>query len=319
MKKLLLAGALMLMPSIAGAGQTGSTPAASGDSGPSQASPSLPDANPAIWVVRDEDTTIYLFGTFHMLDGRPWFNDEVKAAFDSSDELMLEAIIPENLAELQPLVMRYAVDPNGRKLSERLNAEQNVALGEALSSIGVPADAFDPLEPWFVSMTMVNAAAQRLGVSPENGPEATLARAARERRMPVSELEGVEWQLRLFDSLPDEQQLTQLNQTIEQLETMDEQMAPMLAAWSSGDVDGLVATMHSSMHEAPELHQWLFTRRNARWANLINARMDRPGTVFVAVGAGHLAGPDSVQTLLRAYGLEADRVVRNEDLAQSGF
>ncbi|HET9426943.1 MAG TPA: TraB/GumN family protein [Allosphingosinicella sp.] len=318
MKKLFLAGALLLAPSIAGAAQTESAQAAADSGAQVAAATPLPDANPAMWVVRDEDTTIYLFGTFHMLDGRPWFNDEVKAAFDSSDELMLEAIIPENLAELQPLVMRYAVDPNGRKLSARLSVEQNTALGEALSSIGIPAAAFDPLEPWFVSMTMVNAAAQRLGVRPEHGPEATLSRAARERRMPVSELEGVEWQLRLFDSLPEEQQLTQLSQTIQQLDQMDEQMAPMLAAWSTGDVEGLVATMHGSMRESPELHQWLFTRRNARWANLISQRMQRPGKVFIAVGAGHLAGPHSVQTLLGAYGFEADRVENAERPARSG-
>ena len=72
-----------------------------------------PDANPALWVVRDADTTIYLFGTFHLLDGRPWFNDEVRTAFDASDELVMEAILPEDPASLQPMIMRYAVDPAG--------------------------------------------------------------------------------------------------------------------------------------------------------------------------------------------------------------
>ena len=59
---------------------------------PAAAAPaaSLPDADPALWVVRDADTTIYLFGTFHLLDGRPWFNDEVRTAFDASDELVIE-------------------------------------------------------------------------------------------------------------------------------------------------------------------------------------------------------------------------------------
>ena len=47
-------------------------------------------------MVRDADTTIYLFGTFHLLDGRPWFNDEVKTAFDASSELVMEAILPED-------------------------------------------------------------------------------------------------------------------------------------------------------------------------------------------------------------------------------
>ena len=55
-----------------------------------------PDADPAIWVVNDRDTVIFLFGTFHALDGKSdWFNDEVRTAFTSSDELMLETIVPE--------------------------------------------------------------------------------------------------------------------------------------------------------------------------------------------------------------------------------
>ena len=162
MKKLLLAAALAFAPAAApprraaGARRTGSAPR------PPQAP--LPDADPALWVVRDDDTTIYLFGTFHLLDGRPWFNDEVRTAFDASHELVLEAIIPENPAELQPLLMRYAVDPQGRSLSARLTPEQNAALGRALPTIGAPADAFDRFEPWFVAMTLTAVAAQQLGI-----------------------------------------------------------------------------------------------------------------------------------------------------------
>src|SRR5687768_5519684 len=143
MKKLLLATALAFAPAAASAQTTPAAPAA-----PAARAP-LADADPALWVVRDDDTTIYLFGTFHMLDGRPWFNDAVRTAFDASNEMMIEAIIPENPAELQPIIMRYAVDPQGRRLSQRLTPEQNAALTQALTSIGAPAAAFDIFEPWF--------------------------------------------------------------------------------------------------------------------------------------------------------------------------
>ena len=71
-------------------------------------------------MVRDDDTTIYLFGTFHLLDGRPWLNDEVRTAFDASDELVVEAILPEIRVNMQPLMgrlMRYGIDPHGRTIS----------------------------------------------------------------------------------------------------------------------------------------------------------------------------------------------------------
>jgi uncharacterized protein len=274
----------------------------------SPASTAQADADPAVWVVRDDDTTIYLFGTFHMLDERPWFNDEVKTAFDSSDELVLEAVLPENPADLQPLIMRYAVDPNGRKLSERLTAEQNATLGQALASLGAPAAAFDQFEPWFVSLTMVTVAAQKLGASAENGPETVLSKAARERQIPVSELEGFEWQMRLFDGLPEEQQIAQLRQTIDLLDEMDESMAPMLAAWSTGNVQQMVDMLKEHQAQDPVLHEVLFENRNRSWAEWVDDRLDRPGTVFVAVGVGHLTGEDSVQNFLATRGIRSERL-----------
>jgi uncharacterized protein YbaP (TraB family) len=301
MKSLLLAAMLAFAPAAALAQTAPAAPAA-------PAAAPLPDADPALWVVRDADTTIYLFGTFHMLDGRPWFNDEIRTAFDASNELVLEAIIPDNPADLQPLILRYAVDPQGRTLPQRLPADQYAALGAALTSLGLPPAALDPLEPWFVSMTLGALATQRLGVRPEHGPEAALRRAAAERNVPVHELEGVEWQLRLFDNLPEAQQLSQLKETVETLDQIDDELAPMLAAWSRGDVDGLVTIMNRSEGDDPALHRMLFTDRNTTWAGWIRERMTRPGTVFIAVGAGHLAGADSVQTVLARDGVRAERV-----------
>ena len=308
MKKLLLAAALAFAPAAAFA-QTASTPAP--PAAPTAQAP-LPDADPALWVVRDDDTTIYLFGTFHLLDARPWFNDEVRTAFDGSNELVLEAVIPENLADVQPLLVRYAVDAQGRKLSDRLTPEQNAVLGRALTSIGAPATAFDPMEPWFVSMALAGVAAQQLGINAENGPETVLSRTARERNITIGELEGLEWQIRLFDGMPDAQQLALLRETLDNLDGLGAVLAPMLAAWSSGDVEGLQRIVDSQGEQDAALHRMLFTDRNATWAGWIQQRLARPGTVFVAVGAGHLAGTDSVQAALRSRGLRARRVPHHE-------
>jgi uncharacterized protein YbaP (TraB family) len=269
----------------------------------------LPDANPALWVVRDADTTVYLFGTFHLLDGRPWFNDEVKTAFDASNELVMEAVLPEDPAALQPLILRYAMDADGRTLSSRLTAAQNAALGRALTAAGVPATAFDRFEPWFVSMTLAVLGAQKLGISGAAGPETTLTNAARARRMTIGELEGFELQLRLLDSMPEALQAAQLEEAIEENEEIGGKLATMLAAWSTGDVERLAALMNEEQDEDDRaLHRLIFTERNANWARWIEQRMARPGTVFIAVGAGHLAGEDSVQAVLAARRLRAERV-----------
>jgi uncharacterized protein len=301
----LIAAALALAPSLACAQAAAPAPAA-----PSAAAPApLPDADPALWVVRDADTTIYLFGTFHLLDGRPWFNDEIRTAFDGSDELVLEAVLPEDLASLQPLILQYAVDSQGRTLPSRLDPRQYTALMQALADAGVPPTAFDRFEPWFVSMTLAVLGAQRLGISSAAGPETVLTSAARARHIPIGELEGFELQLRLLDSMPEAMQLEQLSETLREIDAIAGKLAPMLAAWSTGDVERLAALLNEDETEQDRaLHRLLFTERNANWARWIRERMARPGTVFLAVGAGHLAGPDSVQAALAAHGLAATRV-----------
>lgn len=315
MKKLLAVAALAFACAPALAFQAG--PAAASQSAAATSAPaappaaSLPDANPALWVVRDADTTIYLFGTIHLLDGRPWFNDEVKTAFDASNELVMEAILPETPAAAAPMIMRYAVDPGHRKLSDRLTPAQNAALGRALTGAGLPPAAFDSFEPWFVSMMLEVLGAQRLGIGADSGPETIFTNAAHARHMPIGELEGMEWQIRLLDSMPEPQQLAQLDETLIHNDELPDKLAPMLAAWSGGDVETLARLLDEDEGDTPldhALHQMLFTNRNAAWATWIRDRLARPGTVFLAVGAGHLAGRDSVIADLGAQGIRAARV-----------
>ena len=316
MKKLFLAAMLALLPAFACAQApeaTANNQAAPVAPATAQARPPLPgadrDADPALWVVRDEDTTIYLFGTFHLLDGRTWLNDEVKTAFDASRELVMEAQLPEDQSQLAAMVMRYALDAQGRTVSSRLTPPQNEALTQRLTAVGVPNGAFDRFEPWFVSMTLTALSAQQLGISGDNGPETVLTRAAQARHMPIGELEGMEFQIRMLDGIPERLQVEQLNQTVEEIGEIGSKLGPMLTAWSTGDVERLAALTDEVRNDNDRaLHRIIFTDRNNAWATWIQQRLARPGTVFIAVGAGHLAGNDSVLAALRSRGIQSSRV-----------
>src|SRR4051812_3275090 len=70
---------------------------------PQVQAPAAAESHPAMWVVRDADTTVYIFGTFHALDGRTqWLNGTVKIAFETSNELVLETVIPEGPIQIRP-------------------------------------------------------------------------------------------------------------------------------------------------------------------------------------------------------------------------
>ena len=269
----------------------------------------LPNVSPAMWVVKDADTTVYMFGTFHMLDGkRDWFNDEVKAAFDSSSELVMEIEMPENPAELQPLILKYAVDQSGKTLSSKLDPQVKGKLDKELGVLGVPAEAMERLEPWFVSMTLASGGALKLGLKPEHGPESVLSKAAKAKGKSIAAVETVEGQIQILDSMPEATQIAALGHTVDQMAKLGDVFTPMVNAWSSGDTDALVKLMNDGMAKDPGLYKAMLTDRNAKWAEWIGARMEKPGVVFMAVGAGHLAGKDSVQDYLAKKGLKAERV-----------
>ena len=274
-----------------------------------ETAPETADADPALWVVRDEDTTIYLFGTVHVLKpGLSWFDEAVKDAFDKSDQLMLELVLPDDQAEVARTMLPLAIDANGTTLTSRLDAEQLAAYQAAMASVGLPPAQFDMFEPWFPAITLSVLPLTKLGYDPEQGAEKQLTRFAKASGKPVAGFETLGEQLGFFDSLPEAQQIAFLNSVVKDLDKLGPTLDRMVVLWAKGDPDGLTVAMNESLAATPALAQTLLYDRNARWADALKARMEQPGTVFVAVGAGHLAGEKSVQDYLKERGLTVTRV-----------
>ncbi len=266
------------------------------------------DADPALWVVKDADTTIYLFGTVHVLKpGLSWFDEGVKAAFDKSDELVLEMLEPDT-ATMQGLIMKTALNPEGPTLTEKLPADKREAYAKAMTDVGVPAAALDRFDPWFAAVTLSLAGLPKLGYNPESGAERTLSTAAKAANKQIVGLETAEQQLGYFDNLPEPLQVKFLVSTVDDYPRMATELEKMIASWSAGDPETLGKTMNEELADTPELAKVLLADRNARWADWIEQRLQKPGTVFVAVGAGHLAGAESVQVQLAKHKLTATRV-----------
>jgi uncharacterized protein YbaP (TraB family) len=266
------------------------------------------DADPALWVVKDKNTTIYLFGTIHVLKpGLSWFDDGVKKAFDASDELVLEMVQPDQ-ATMQNIVLSKAYSLNGPTLTERLPEADRPVYLNAMTSLGIPPAAFDRAQPWFVATNLSLLPLMKLGYDPKSGPETVLTAAATTEKKTIAGLETPEQQIGYLAGLPDKVQLQFLESTLKDLPKTAETMDGMVSAWSRGDPDALAKYMNDGLDDSPELAKTLLFDRNARWAQWIKARLDKPGTVFVAVGAGHLAGDKSVIDQLKALKIKAKRV-----------
>lgn len=265
------------------------------------------DADPALWVVRDADTTVYLFGTVHALKpGIHWFDDGVATAFDASDELVLELVVPPQ-AEMAALVQELSVTP-GVPLAQQVPPETLQQVRDALTRFGQPASALDPVEPWMAALTLSTLPVQALGYDQSYGGEATLTQAARQQGKPVLGLETAREQLGYFDRLPPAAQRAMLAQVIQGMPQVGATLETMVREWSRGDADAIARLVDKDLESMPGLSEQVVGTRNRHWTDWIAARMQRPGTVFVAVGAGHLAGPQSLQTMLGQRGLKVERV-----------
>lgn len=265
------------------------------------------DADPALWVVKDEDTTIYMLGTVHFLKpGLTWFDEAVKEAFDKSDSLVLE-VKPGNPAEDQQVFVKYAIDQTGVAARTTLTAEQQKSYEAAMTSLGLPISSFDPFKSWAVGLVMQVTSLQKVGFDPNKGVEKILEAAANASGKEIIGLETTDYQLGLFDSFTPETQKEFLVQTIDSIDEIEAGLDILVDNWAKGDPEKLGQLINQDLN-SPEIKQKLLTTRNANWAKWINERMDKPGTVFMAVGAGHLAGSNDVQTLMGAYGLKAERI-----------
>lgn len=243
------------------------------------ATPALasPEPAPAIFVVRDADTTIYLFGTFHALDGRSeWFNNRVRSAFDQSNELVLETVIPESPAVQVPQPPRQL-------------------------------RAMTPSASFLASTRMAITAGRSKGLHVDNGADMVLRRAAEADGKAVEGLETLQSQLNMFTRMP-AAGAAPAPGSPKAMTSLSDSMLEMQEAWKQGDQAVFVRMLGQLERGAPETYRMMFTERNSRWADWIRARLQTPGTVFVAVGAGHLAGKDSVLVQLAQRGIPSARV-----------
>ena len=265
-------------------------------------------AHPALWEVSDPDTTIYLFGTIHLLPkDYQWRTAKLDDAMASAQELIVETIVDDkNPQKLMQAMASIGFANNLPPLAERLPASKRPALEAAIKKSGMPPQALDKMKTWTASIVLIGTKFKEMGLS--GGVEGVLRNDFSTNGKTVGELESNIEQLSYFDKLPESAQQALLEGAIDDKDSMDSELAGMLKAWSSGDVNGIAKTFDRDLSGTPELQKALIHQRNANWSRWIEQRLGRPGSVLIAVGAGHLAGKDSVLEMLKRDGYKVRRL-----------
>lgn len=268
-------------------------------------------SHPALWRASDADTTVYFFGTVHTLTkDTHWHFPALDKALDSSKVLYLEAA-DINPATVQPLVLKYGLDP-AHPLSDKLSPQENALLQQAAEQIGMPggAAAMNVMKPWLASLTISTAPLLKAGYDPKLGVDKQLQAAMKQAGKPVKGLETARQQIMFFVDMPESVQLHLLRQSLHDYAHAKTQLSAIVDAWEQGDVGAIAQTIVAKLKDrSPRLYRTLLVNRNHIWAQQIADIMKAtPGTIFIAVGAGHLAGPDRLQLQLGKLGIQTRRV-----------
>lgn len=265
-------------------------------------------AEPALWIVRDADSEMVLFGSMHLLPpGLPWRPKALDDALAQADDLWFELPVdPATEQEAARLALRLGVLPPGPGLYEQLPEQSRLRLGRLAAKYGLPPNVLDQIKPWFAEIMLVTTMLGAEGAAAAHGVEqqvsATAPAGVRRRA-----LETAEDQLLAFDHVPMDEQLNSLAFNMWIIEEDRTAFDRLVAAWMAGDLATLEAEAVAPLEAvAPSLYQRLIVARNADWLAQLQDRLEGSGRTVVVVGAGHLVGEVGLPERLRALGYEVE-------------
>lgn len=267
--------------------------------------------SPLLYVVRDHDSTMYLYGTVHVRPrGADWGNARVRAAIDESSEIWTELMMnPEADHQIQVMAQRLGTAEPGRPLSSWLTPEDNASLNAVTTRLGFPQGALEGYKPWLAALTLTVAPLQRAGYDPASGVDRSVDSYSDNAGKTMRSLETAEQQLSFFANLSPEMQREMLQEAITESENLPAMLGELSTAWEEGDERALEhAVIDDTRTEYPDLYRMLFLDRNNAWMTVLTHEMEGSGVDFIAVGAGHIIGSDGLVAQFRARGYRVERV-----------
>ncbi|MEP3890065.1 MAG: TraB/GumN family protein [Hellea sp.] len=265
---------------------------------------------PAIWTVKDFDSTLYLYGTVHLLpDNLDWQKDDMRAAFKESGTVFFEVDTGrDGQIEAAVLMTSLGMRKDGLRLSDGLDSYQLKLLDAAAHNGDLTIASLDSMKPWLASEFLTVAAATNAGLSPDLSADEALKSRARREQKNVIYLETIEDQVRVSADQPDSIQMALLTETLEGFNSLGQDLTTVAKSWAVGRTDFLTREMVVPLKsKSPLFYDALITKRNETWSQQFVRFMEGSGTGFAAVGASHLLGEDSVNEMLRAQGYEVSR------------
>ena len=265
-------------------------------------------AHPALWHVKGSVGEVYLLGSIHLLPTNiDWRTPAINAAIARSNVFVFEVSTDQKAqSHLQDLIAKLGTLPPGQSLRALLPPSAQADFDAAIADAHLPPALVDHEKPWLVSLQLLVAESAAKHYSADAGVDhAVMAIAAKEHK-PTRFFETIDQQLGLLAGGDDKLQLEEFASDLKDYRKSDDDLAPLVDAWSKGEADRLAELMNKELADQPEAKKALLTDRSARWALQIETMLREKRVFFITVGAGHLAGPDGVPALLRNAGYNVE-------------
>jgi uncharacterized protein YbaP (TraB family) len=275
---------------------------------PAFARDTTPDA-PAIWKIDGPQGDVYLFGSVHLLPKDVnWRTPALDAALNDAKVVVFEIDLDKakDPAATKDLIVNLGLLPQGTTLRQLLAPERRAKLERVTASIGMQAAALDPLRPWLAAITVGVQWIVSKGFDPSSGVDQQVWNWTKENGKERATLETIEDQLNVFAGLTREQEIEYLVVSLDQIETAPDMLNDMITAWRKGNLKALDKILNDGTKDIPVLNERMMIGRHLKWLPQIEKMMADGRTHVIIVGAAHLAGKDSVITMLRAKGVKVE-------------
>jgi uncharacterized protein len=276
-------------------------------------------ASPAIWKIDGPNGHVYLFGSIHILPkDYVWRTPELEAALTAAQQLVFEINIDDaqNPIIMTGLIAKLGILPQGQSLHKMMAPERRAQFDEVAKSLGLDPARMDRFRPWFAALTlsaigivkrnMKPGETMKPGMQATPGVDAQLWAWAKTAGKERAALETAEDQLHVFADLTDDEQVSYLVVTLDEVTKAPKEIDDLTSAWRRGDTEALDKHLNSDMDRFPALREALMHGRHVKWLPQIEAMLNDGRTHLVVVGAAHMVGKGSVIAMLRAKGIKID-------------
>ena len=257
-----------------------------------------------LWQITSKQNVVYVLGSVHVGNSSLYpLNESIEDAFNKSSVLVIEADATDAQAMMGAMMTALYTPPDN--ISNHLPQDLIVRMQKILPKYNLPMEAVQMMKPYMAAMMLTLSESARLGYAPEQGIDSHFINRAKTDQKKIIELESVDIQMRIMDSLTAKEQTAMFKHTLISIEKhkVGDELKAMFSAWKQGDPVQLAKLADASLADVPELqttfNEKMIISRNKSMSGKIEAFLQNQETYFVVVGAMHLTGEQGIINLLR--------------------